>query len=158
MTGSADAKRSSCVDRCAESLASQLARTAVFETLPPQLLLQVAASGQERRFARGSTVLYRMARPSRVYVLCEGEAEVVSINSLGNCTVFTMGPGEVLGELATPVRRPSWTTITAKSDIVTVELDVPALAALLGPGSTTLGHVKRAMSERMQGRAQLATA
>ena len=74
----------------------------------------VHARGIPRRFRRGATLLREGEEPTRVLVLTEGRTKAVTFTDEGREVVLGfMGPGSLLGEVATIQKRPRSATVIA---------------------------------------------
>ena len=72
------------------------------------------ARGITRRFRRGAILLREGEEPTRVLVLTEGRTKAVTFTEEGREVILgVMGPGSLLGEVATIQNRPRSATVTA---------------------------------------------
>jgi CRP-like cAMP-binding protein len=77
-----------------------LARTPVFTGLPGRLLGRLAVQLFEKAYAAGE-VVFREGDPGKgLFVVLDGEIEVVRETGQGDQRVATFGPGTAFGELA----------------------------------------------------------
>lgn len=73
----------------------------VLSALPPELLQPLLASGAERSFAPGTTIMSRGERGDELLVVLEGSVRVTRPGK-----EIVLGPGEVVGELEVLSRSP----------------------------------------------------
>jgi CRP-like cAMP-binding protein len=90
------------------------------------------ARGIERRFRRGATMLREGEEPTRVLVLTEGRTKAVTFTDEGKEVVLGfMGPGSLLGEVATIQQRPRSATVVAIEPCTAIALAAADFWALL---------------------------
>jgi CRP/FNR family transcriptional regulator, cyclic AMP receptor protein len=90
------------------------------------------ARGISRRFRRGAILLREGEDPTRVLVLTEGRTKAVTFTDEGREVVLGfMGPGSLLGEVATIQNRPRSATVTALEPCTAIALATGDFWALL---------------------------
>src|ERR1700754_4840862 len=90
------------------------------------------ARGITRAFKRGAALLREGEEPTRVLVLTEGRTKAVTFTEEGKEVVLGfMGPGELLGELATIENKPRSATVVALEPVETIALAAGDFWALL---------------------------
>lgn len=90
------------------------------------------ARGVTRAFKRGGTMLREGEEPTRVLVLTDGRAKAVTFTEDGKEVVLGfMGPGELLGEVATIESKPRSATVVAVEPVTTIALAAADFWALL---------------------------
>ena len=90
------------------------------------------ARGITRRFRRGAILLREGEEPTRVLVLTEGRTKAVTFTEEGREVVLGfMGPGSLLGEVATIQNRPRSATVTALEPCTALALAAGDFWALL---------------------------
>jgi CRP-like cAMP-binding protein len=90
------------------------------------------ARGITRQFRRGAVMLREGEEPTRVLVLTDGRAKAVTFTEDGKEVVLGfMGPGELLGELATIENKPRSATVVALEPVETLALAASDFWALL---------------------------
>jgi CRP-like cAMP-binding protein len=77
-----------------------LARTPVFAGLPRRLLARVAVQLFEKAYAPGEAVFSEGDPGKGLFVVLDGEVEVVRETTQGPQRIVTFGPGTAFGELA----------------------------------------------------------
>lgn len=115
MAGDAGAKR------------SLLRRVPVLDMLTEERLDELVDVVVERAFGVGETVCLQGATAHEVYLVLEGEVDVVT----GGRTTATLGPGSVVGEVALLVNEPRMSTVVARTAATLLVLDEAAFATLL---------------------------
>jgi CRP-like cAMP-binding protein len=74
---------------------------AVFEGLPPEVVREVLAAAQRRRFKRGDIVFHEGDPGDTLHLLAKGRVTVRVTTPLGeSATLSVLGPGAIFGELA----------------------------------------------------------
>jgi CRP-like cAMP-binding protein len=90
------------------------------------------ARGIVRRFRRGAILLREGEEPTRVLVLTEGRTKAVTFTEEGREVVLGfMGPGSLVGEVATIQNRPRSATVTALEPCAAIALAVGDFWGLL---------------------------
>jgi flavin reductase (DIM6/NTAB) family NADH-FMN oxidoreductase RutF len=99
-----------------------LAKAPVFSTLSPELLGPILASGDERTFAAGDTIVRQGEPGDLLYVILEGRVSVEQ----GGRTIDSLGEGEFFGEIAVLDGRPRSADVVAVTAVrsLTVSRDV----------------------------------
>lgn len=106
-----------------------------------------AAGTQERdSFAAGS-IIFEAGEPADfMYVVEEGEVEIIA----GNQVINTVGPGGILGELALLDHQPRSATARAKSDCTLLAIDEWRFLNSVQNRPFFALEVMRAMAERLR--------
>lgn len=104
----------------------RLAKLPLFGELDHHDLSHVAGWVSEKRFAEGDVLIEEGGLPTEVYLLESGTVDVTHEERL----IATLGPGDVVGEIALldPQRRTA--TVTATSAVRTVALSVNDIASM----------------------------
>ena len=90
-----------------------LAKAAVFSTLAPELMAPILASGQERAFAAGETIVREGEPGDLLYVILEGEVRI----ERGGRRLETLGAGEFFGEVSVLDGRPRSADVVADTAV-----------------------------------------
>jgi CRP-like cAMP-binding protein len=91
--------------------------------LSPEELRALQSRAITRTFRRGAALLREGEDPTRVLVLTEGRAKAVTYTEDGKEVVLGfLGPGELLGEVATIENRPRSATVIAVEPVTTLAL------------------------------------
>jgi CRP-like cAMP-binding protein len=78
-----------------------LSAVGLFQSLSEQELASIATLTTTRELAPRDELFHKGDRGSQVYVVCSGRLKILTTSRVGTCVVFnTVGPGEVIGELA----------------------------------------------------------
>lgn len=101
-------------------LVSLLAGAPLFEMLSNQELEAMASVLVERRFDKGATIFAEGALGDGLYVVAQGEVEVLRHG--GATPLATLGPGDTFGEMALVDTEYRSATVRASSDTVTLQL------------------------------------
>jgi CRP-like cAMP-binding protein len=100
--------------------------------LNPDETRALYARGVTRRFRRGAILLREGEEPTRVLVLTEGRTKAVTFTEEGREVILgVMGPGSLLGEVATIEQRPRSATVTALEPCAAIALAAVDFWALL---------------------------
>ena len=104
----------------------RLAKLPLFGELDHHDLSHVAGWVTEKRFADGDVLIEEGALPTDVYLIESGTVDVTHEEQL----IASLGPGDVVGEIALldPQRRTA--TVTATSTVRTVALSVSDFASM----------------------------
>ncbi len=79
--------------------------------------------GMTRQFRRGAVMLREGEEPTRVLILIEGRAKAITFTDEGREVVLGfMGPGELLGEVATIESRPRTATVVSLEPVTALAL------------------------------------
>jgi flavin reductase (DIM6/NTAB) family NADH-FMN oxidoreductase RutF len=95
-----------------------LARAPVFSALSPELLEPILASGEERAFQAGETIVRQGAPGDDLYVILEGRVRV----ERGGRAVESLDRGEFFGEVAVLDGRPRSADVVAETPVRTLKL------------------------------------
>ena len=99
----------------------------LFAGLSKGELGKIAATGTERTFAAGTTIVEQGDMGRTAYVVLDGTAIV----RRGNRKVAELGPGAPVGELSLLDKGPRTAYVVAHSDVVALELGAKQFAAVL---------------------------
>ena len=95
-----------------------LAKAPVFSTLSPELLEPILASGEERAFGAGETIVRQGDPGDDLYVILEGRVRV----ERGGRAVESLRQGEFFGEVAVLDGRPRSADVVAETAVRTLRL------------------------------------
>jgi CRP-like cAMP-binding protein len=100
--------------------------------LSPEEARALQARSVVRRFRRGAAMLREGEEPTRVLVMTEGRAKAVTFTDDGKEVVLGfLGPGELLGEVATIESKPRSATVIALEPVTALALAASDFWALL---------------------------
>jgi CRP-like cAMP-binding protein len=97
----------------AEAPVELLRRIAIFSSLSPKDLKQIAGAMTERRVDPGRTLAVEGQQGIGFFVIESGTAKV----SVGGDEKRTLGPGDSFGEIALIVETPRTATVTAETEV-----------------------------------------
>ena len=100
-----------------------------FRKMPAEASAALAAAMHEEHLAAGEIVVSEGERADRVFVLCQGELEVMQVGRLG--IVRRLGAGALLGELAFFSDEVRTATVRVASDCVLLSLPFENFRAFL---------------------------
>jgi CRP-like cAMP-binding protein len=123
-----------------------LSRLALFEECSQRDLGQIASLAVESRRPAGS-ILTREGQPGRVmFVVLEGEAEVLR----GDRKIQKLRPGDVVGELSLIDGRPRSATVRAVSDVHLLELAGDDFLSVVDRSPRLARNLLRSLSQRLR--------
>jgi CRP-like cAMP-binding protein len=100
-----------------------------FRNMPAEASAALAAAMREEQVAAGEIVISEGERADRVFVLCEGDLEVMQAGRSG--VVRRLGRGSLLGELAFFSHEVRTATVRAASDCILLSLPFENFRAFL---------------------------
>lgn len=124
-----------------------LARAPVFSTLSPELLEPILASGEERAFSAGETIVRQGDPGDDLYVILEGEVRV----ERGGRVVETLGRGEFFGEVAVLDGRPRSADVVAGSAVLTLRLSRDVVRGALEREPRAAWAMLQVLAARLRG-------
>ncbi|MCX6021870.1 MAG: Crp/Fnr family transcriptional regulator [Chloroflexi bacterium] len=140
-----------------------MGRTPLFQALPPDVILRLAAGAEERQYAAGEVVIREDDPETTLCFVVSGLVKVtISLMAAKEMLVALLAPGEFFGELAVLDGQPRSATVTALERSNVVELKREAFLKCLEdcPGATLalLVELSRRLRHSDQQLAHLATA
>jgi CRP/FNR family cyclic AMP-dependent transcriptional regulator len=113
-------------------IGSVLSGSSLFLSLDREALAAVAASCTQRRFARGQYLFHQGDVGDQLYIVASGLVKVVfGVENGDELVLATLGPGQVLGELAVLDRVPRSASAVAVRACSVLMLDRAVLLALM---------------------------
>jgi thioredoxin reductase (NADPH) len=103
----------------------------IFPTLTAEQLARVAAHGRVRPVRAGEVLAEAGMLAAPLFAVIAGRLEIVRLGEVGEQIITSPGPGQFTGETNVLSGRPSLGTIRVVEDGEVVELDRPALLALV---------------------------
>lgn len=103
----------------------------IFPTLTAEQLARVAAHGRVRPVRAGEVLAEAGMLAAPLFAVIAGRLEIVRLGEAGEQIITSPGPGQFTGETNVLSGRPSLGTIRVAEDGEVVELDRPALLALV---------------------------
>jgi CRP/FNR family cyclic AMP-dependent transcriptional regulator len=130
--------------------AAELKRFALFSALPTRSLERILPFVRRRRQTEGTIVVRKGGRGERLYLLAEGEVEVLATDSNGVETVIaTLGAGEVFGEMSLLTGEPVTATIRARKRAAFLAIEKPDFERLLAANPALNVFFTRLLAERL---------
>ena len=123
-----------------------LANVPLFSELSKRHLKRVAELMEQERYHEGAIVVHEGEEGDSMYVLAEGQADVVR----GGRTVDRLLPGDFFGEISLLTSRPRTATVTALTGVETLELTRASLESL----RAAYPDLERILAESQRTRAQ----
>ena len=128
-----------------------------FPGIKPNEIEELIAHSQVRSYPPGAILCRENATEDRFYMILEGEAEVSKvINNNETRLLKTLNAGDFFGEMALIHNAPRAATVTAKSDLTTLELDKAAFDRVLHASSSIAMAMVSEISNRLRSNDQLA--
>ncbi len=119
-------------DREIERRVAALGGVGIFDGFTPAEMETIAGRLKSVPFAPGDVLVRQGAKANRLYIVVEGEAEVVvETDQHERAVVACLGPGEYFGEYALMTGEPRTATVRAKTDVDCYSLDKMAFRDLL---------------------------
>ena len=130
------------------------ARTrSLFTIVPNEALPNIGTRGRRRRYPKGSVLMLQGDPAEAMHVILEGTVRVTRVEPdlQVRLHLADLGPGEVVGEIGVLSGDPRNATVTALTDVVTLELGpsdvLHALKNVPGLSGALSGLVARRLSE-----------
>lgn len=128
-----------------------------FPGIKPNEIEELIANSQVRSYTPGSILCHENATEDRFYMILEGDVEVTKvINNAESRLLKTLGPGDFFGEMAIIHNAPRAATVTAKTDLTTLELDKAGFDRVLRNSSSIAMAMVSEISERLRENDQMA--
>ena len=124
-----------------------LARAPVFSTLSPELLEPILASGEERTFEAGETIVRQGDPGDDLYVILEGRVRV----ERGGRAVESLGEGEFFGEVAVLDGRPRSADVVAETATRTLRLSREVVRDALASEPRAAWAMLQVLAARLRG-------
>ena len=118
---------------------------------------ELIANSSVRSYEPGAVLCHENAIEDRFYMILEGEVEVSKvINNAESRLLQTLGPGDFFGEMALIHNAPRAATVTAQSQLTTLELDKASFNRVLHNSSSIAMAMVSEISNRLRENDQLA--
>ncbi len=128
-----------------------------FPGIKPGEIEELIVNSQVRSYAPGAVLCRENAVEDRFYMILEGEVEVTKvINNTEARLLKTLGPGDFFGEMALIHNAPRAATVTAKSQLTTLELDKTGFDRVLHSSSSIAMAMVSEISNRLRSNDQMA--
>jgi signal transduction histidine kinase len=128
-----------------------------FPGIRPDEIEELIANSQVRSYVPGAILCRENEVEDRFYMILEGEVEVTkNINSTESRLLKTLSPGDFFGEMALIHNAPRAATVTAKTELTTLELDKSAFDRVLHKSTSIAMAMVSEISNRLRQNDQLA--
>src|SRR6185503_4420542 len=128
-----------------------------FPGIRPDEIEELIANSQVRSYVPGAVLCRENEVEDRFYMILEGEVEVTkSINNSESRLLKTLAPGDFFGEMALIHNAPRAATVTAKTELTTLELDKSAFDRVLQKSTSIAMAMVSEISNRLRQNDQLA--
>ncbi len=128
---------------------SLLRRVPIFASMEAGPLKLLAFSSTHLTVERGEIICHEGDPADGVYIIDEGHVEVSVVRRGQEVTVASVGPHEVVGEIAVILNQPRTATLRALEPVKLVKIDADIfLSTISGNGDAALG-VLRTLCERL---------
>jgi Signal transduction histidine kinase len=128
-----------------------------FPGIRPDEIEELIANSQVRSYVPGAVLCRENEVEDRFYMILEGEVEVTkSINNIDSRLLKTLSPGDFFGEMALIHNAPRAATVTAKTELTTLELDKSAFDRVLHKSTSIAMAMVSEISNRLRQNDQLA--
>jgi signal transduction histidine kinase len=134
-----------------------LRRLSLFAGLSEEDLDRLYGMAKPIFFPAGSVVMEQGAPGEELYVILEGELEVVKRTGDANVLLGLRGVGEVVGEMAVLEEAPRTATVRAVQDTLLLAVSKTALKALLECSVSATLAILRTMTSRLRSQESLLT-
>jgi len=128
-----------------------------FPGIKPDEIEELISNSQVRSYTPGAILCREDEIEDRFYMILEGEVEVSkSINNTESRLLKTLSPGDFFGEMALIHNAPRAATVTAKTELTTLELDKAAFDRVLHKSTSIALAMVSEISNRLRQNDQLA--
>jgi signal transduction histidine kinase len=128
-----------------------------FPGIRPDEIEELIANSQVRSYTPGAILCRENEIEDRFYMILEGEVEVTkNINNIESRLLKTLAPGDFFGEMALIHNAPRAATVTAKTELTTLELDKAAFDRVLHKSTSIAMAMVSEISNRLRQNDQLA--
>ena len=118
---------------------------------------ELIANSQVRTYSAGTILCRENAIEDRFYMILEGEVEVTkNVNNNETRLLKTLSPGDFFGEMALIHNAPRAATVTAKSELTTLELDKAGFDRVLHNSTSIAMAMVSEISNRLRANDQMA--
>ncbi len=139
--------------------AEMLRKVPFFGGLDPAKLKLLAFTSRAVRFEPGENLMSRGEPPDSVYVIIEGEVQIIGETPAGEFVVATVGRNELQGEMGVITNTPRGATVRAKTAVRALRIAADVFLRLVTDNPGCALHVMRELSARVvAGNARVAAA
>src|SRR4030095_1539723 len=128
-----------------------------FPGIRPDEIEELIANSQVRSYVPGAVLCRENEIEDRFYMILEGEVEVTkTINNNETRLLKTLSPGDFFGEMALIHNAPRAATVTAKTELTTLELDKSGFDRVLHNSTSIAMAMVSEISNRLRANDQMA--
>ncbi|MEM9146822.1 MAG: Crp/Fnr family transcriptional regulator [Pseudomonadota bacterium] len=127
-----------------------LGRMPLFRMFDGPRLRVVAMTGSVLVFLDGERIAERGEEGEAAYVILEGDVDVLLPSEEGERRITTLGPGEIVGELAVLTGNPRATALVARGHLTLLSLERDVVLALLREYPELALEVIRIIAARLE--------
>ena len=139
--------------------AEMLRKVPFFGGLDPAKLKLLAFTSRAVRFDPGENLMSRGEPPDSVYVIIEGEVQIIGETPAGEFVVAIVGRNELQGEMGVITNTPRGATVRAKTPVRALRIAADVFLRLVTDNPGCALHVMRELSARVvAGNARVAAA
>ena len=129
-----------------------LSAVGLFQGMGDGELASIATLTTTRQVAPRDELFHKGDQGSQVYVVCSGRLKILTTSRLGTCVVFnTVGPGEVIGELALISGTPRSATVIAVEPCVLLVIERRDFLAFLRSRPEAAIRLLVILADRLRG-------
>ena len=122
-----------------------------FPGITPDEVQELISHSQVHSYNAGTVLCHENKVETIFYMILEGEVEVTkNINQLEERLLKTLRPGDFFGEMGLIHNAPRAATVTAKTDLVALELDQAAFENVLKHSASVAMAMVREISHRLR--------
>lgn len=138
-----------------QTASDTLRRSDPFTCLSPEQSAELTAAGTMHLFGKGEAVVTRDQEGSSMFLILEGEADVVGRTEAGaRVHIATLGVGDCFGEMSLLTGEPRNATVRAKSDLFALEIGKAQLAPLFEELPELVEKMGQLLEHRQRGRSE----
>ena len=125
-------------------------RTSLFAKLPPDEQMTLAEHLVHAPFVRGDTLTRQGAVAHWLYLIVQGEAEVLVDSGATRTSITTLRDGDFFGEMGMLTGEPRSATVIARSDVDCYRLDKVGFAKVLMARPSMAEEISSVLAQRRQ--------
>jgi CRP-like cAMP-binding protein len=127
-----------------------LRRVPFFAEIEPAKLKLLAFMSERVGFDNGKILFHQGDQADAAYLIIDGEAEVVVETASGPITVATLGPNEIVGEIAILCDVPRTATIRAKGRLVCLRISKDPFMRMVREFPNMAVSIMRELAHRLE--------
>lgn len=130
-----------------DRIVSPLQRVALFASLSPQQLEEIAHRAEKLRFRAGDTITQRGAVADGAYIIVSGQAECLDGNTPGDREAIE--EGSIIGEMAMIIDHEYRSTVVARDRVLCLKVNRSALVQQMMEDPTVADGLHEQMTRRL---------